>query len=83
MTILIPITISLFKFLLTELMKALVNFRKYTDEIRKISSQALIIFIFYFSATGLLQLFIYLQTNDWHLSFFKLFEPLIRDILHP
>lgn len=82
MTILIPFIISISKFLLIEIMKALIHFRRYPYQIRRIRSQASIIFLFYFCATGLLQLFIYLATTDWKLSFFRFFSPLIKSVVH-
>ena len=82
MTILIPFTISLSKFILTEIMKGLVHFRRYPYEIKRIQSQAIIIFLFYFFATGLLQLIIYLITPDQKLSFFEIFTPLIKSVVH-
>ena len=63
-------------------MKALVHFRRYPYEIKRIHSQAIIIFLFYFFATGLLQLIIYLMTADQKLSFFQVFTPLIQNVVH-
>ena len=82
MTKLIPFCISLFKFILTELMKALTHFRRYPYQINRIMSQTFIIFSFYFFATGLLLLMIDLVTDDWNLSFFQVFNPMIKLILH-
>jgi hypothetical protein len=76
MIFLVPLSISLFKFLLTEIMTALVSFRREAYQIKKIESQAFIIFVFYFSVTGVFQLLIYLGNSS--VSLFSLFTPLIQ-----
>jgi hypothetical protein len=76
---LVPLSISLFKLLLTEIMTALVSFRREAYQIKKIESQAFIIFAFYFSVTGIFQLLIYLGNSST--SLFSLFTPLIQMIV--
>lgn len=79
MILLIPVSISVFKLVLTELMKGLVNFRRYAYAIKKIESQSTIIFMFYFLVTGILQLIIYLGSE--RTSIFELFTPMIQAIV--
>lgn len=78
LVLLIPVSISFFKFLLTELMKLVVTYRRYSYEIKKIESQAIILFIFYFLVTGGIQLIVYLSFDSEESSFLNMFTLLIR-----
>jgi sterol desaturase/sphingolipid hydroxylase (fatty acid hydroxylase superfamily) len=59
--VIIPLTISILKFLFTELMKYLVEVRRHANQIKKFESQIVATFIFYFIVSGLLQLVINLE----------------------
>lgn len=54
LVLVIPLIISLLKFILTEAMKATVTFRRFKYEVDRIESQMLIVFAIYFFATALL-----------------------------
>jgi hypothetical protein len=54
----LPLIISVLKFIFTEIMKYLVIVRRHATEIKKIESQIVITFIFYFILSGLVQLVI-------------------------
>ena len=78
--LLLPVSISLFKFILTEIMTALIHFRRYAYEITRIEGQTLIIFIFYFIVTGCFQLFVYLGSESS--SFFNIFTPILKSLIN-
>ena len=81
LTLMIPLSISVLRFILTELMKGLVNFRRYAYQIKRIESQATILFIFYFIITGVMQLVMYLATE--HNSLVEYFTPTLQSLVHP
>jgi hypothetical protein len=61
-------------------MKGLVSFRREAYQIKKVESQLIIIFIFYFAVTGVFQLIIYIGNNTY--SLFNVFTPLIQILVN-
>ena len=60
-------------------MKALVNIRRHPYEIAKIQSQIVIMFVFYFFASGILQYIVFLEIhfqNQSRFSFVQIMSPI-------